>query len=136
MALRSSAAADAELVAAPPTHAAVPIRLTNVRRDGILFVLLRDKDQYRQDCQIKAKGRLLTVPLRRLPHLEPLAADHHEAKEPDEKAETGGHDRQSLGAVEACCRRTQVAQQQNRCAGKAKCRCARAGYDQGISRLP
>jgi hypothetical protein len=74
------------------------------------FVLLHDKDQHGQDCQIKAEGRLLTVPLRRLPHLEPLAADHHEAKEPDEKAETGGHDRQSFGTVETCGLRTQVAQ--------------------------
>src|SRR5215471_20868640 len=110
MASRSSVVADAELAAAPPMHAAAPIRLPNVRRDSVLFVLLHDKDQYGQDCQIKAKGRLLTVPLRRLPHLEPLAADHHEAKEPDEKTETGGNDRQSLGAVEACGLRTQAAQ--------------------------
>jgi hypothetical protein len=41
---------------------------------------LHDKDQHGQDCQIKAKGRLLAVPLRRLPHLKPLAADHHEPK--------------------------------------------------------
>src|SRR6516162_8701213 len=110
MASRSSAGADADLAASPPTHAAAPIRLPNARHDSILFVLLHDKNQHRQDCQINAKGRLLTVPLRRLPHLEPLAADYHEAKEPDEKAETGCYDRQSLGAVE-----TQVAQQQNRC---------------------
>src|SRR5215472_18206023 len=102
MASRSSVGADAGLAAVAPALTVVPIRLANVRRDSILFVLLHDKDQHGQNRQIKAKGRLLAVPLRGLPHLAPLAADHHEAKEPDEKAETGGHDRQSFGAVEGC----------------------------------
>src|SRR5689334_17288137 len=132
MASRSSVWADAELAAAPPTHAAAPIRLPNVRRDSMLFVLLHDKDQHRQDCQIEAEGRFLTVPLRRLPHLEPLAADHHEAKEPDDKAQTGGHGRQSFGSVEVCGLRTLVAKQQSRRTGKAKSRRALTGNDQGI----
>ena len=110
-------------------HAVAPISRRPHRLVGV-------NRQHGDDRQIKAEGCLLAVPLRRLPHLEPLAADRHEAKEPDKKAETSGHGRQSFGTVEACGRRTQVAQQQSRRAGKAKCGCALAGYDQGIGRLP
>src|SRR5215467_5732542 len=56
MASRSSVAADVELASAAPTHAAAPIRLPNVPRDSILFVPLHDKDQHRQDRQIKRKA--------------------------------------------------------------------------------
>jgi hypothetical protein len=69
-----------ELAAALSTHAAAPVRLPNVGRDSILFVLLHDKDQHCQDRQIKAKGRLLTIRLRRLPHLESLAANRHKSQ--------------------------------------------------------
>src|SRR5215471_10525139 len=63
-------------------------------------VRLAYKNQDSEDRQIKAKGRPLSIPRGRLPHLKPLAADHHETEEPDEKSERGADEHKALAAVE------------------------------------
>src|SRR6516162_361280 len=50
----------------------------------------------------KSEGPFLAVALLRLPHLKPLAADHHEAEEPDEKPEGGADQHKALGTIEPC----------------------------------
>src|SRR5271169_751775 len=65
-----------------------------------IIVVLVHENQDSENCQIEAKRTLLTVPRVRLPHLKPLAADHHEAEEPDEKSDGGPNKHQPLAAIE------------------------------------
>jgi hypothetical protein len=65
-----------------------------------ISVALIHKDQDGENCQMKAKGRLLTIQGLRLPHLKPFAADHHETKEPDEKPQAGADENEPLRTVE------------------------------------
>src|SRR5689334_19851553 len=64
-------------------------------------VALGNEKQHAQDRHVEAKGCLLAVPLLRLPHLEPLPANHHETEEPDEEAQGGADIDETLASLEA-----------------------------------
>src|SRR5262249_18922634 len=57
-----------------------------VRRSAKIVILQRNEDEHQTDAADEAERRLLAVPGLRLPHLEPLAADRHQAEEPEGEA--------------------------------------------------
>jgi hypothetical protein len=65
-----------------PTATSAMLRSEEVWRSGKLVVPLRKEDENKSDAADEAECCVLTVPGLRLPHLEPLAADDHEAEEP------------------------------------------------------
>ncbi len=60
----------------------------------------KNKDQ--SNAANEAKGRLLHVPLARLPHLEPFPADDEEAEKVERKADGQAGDGRPFGGIGRC----------------------------------
>src|SRR5215472_1996354 len=65
-----------------------------------LLLRLEDEDHHEDDAHDEAEGGFLAVPMRRLPHGEPLAGDDEKAHEPDEKSEETADGGPELGRRE------------------------------------
>ena len=76
-----------------------------------LVVTHRDENQHAQDHDREAEGARHAVPVFRLPHAEPFAADRHEADLPQQEAEREPEDGEGLGAMKRSSAGVQAAQQ-------------------------
>src|SRR5688572_9575049 len=62
--------------------------------------LVQQYEERNSDRAVEHEGRLAAAPLFRLPAREPLAADHHEAAEPEREAQAQPGEGHALGGVE------------------------------------
>ena len=77
----------------PFALSAIVLMRRSARHSSVSIVrfALRNEDENRQHDHDEAESRLLTVPNRGLPHLEPLASNHKKTHEPNKKTNRAGN---------------------------------------------
>src|ERR1700750_1646587 len=63
-------------------------------------VALVHENQDAEQSHVKTERTFLPVPDLRLPHGEPLPADHHEAEDPDQEAQRAARDDEAFRRIE------------------------------------